>query len=163
MFDWHDHQAIQKLVYNSELYTLVHLSFRPDDRVSHVWIYTLSANRINTGFGFPVVHKSRKSHPSQIRLVHNNNRSPGRMESCWKEAPEGFSRTACSHLTMLPVCLGTLQWHLLSNGSNWQSLAREKRFLVGTRLTCPGVFWMHFRQSFWMAMHMRMCSATPSL
>ena len=135
MFDWHDHQAIQKLVYNSDLYTLVHLSFRPDDRVSHVWICTLSANRINTGFGFPVVHKSHKSHPSQIRLAHNNNQLPGRMESCWKEAPEGFSRTARSHLTMSPVCLGTLQWRLPSNGANWLIVVTSLRRACWTWLS----------------------------
>ena len=31
------------------------------DRVSHVWICTLSANCVETGFGFPIVCKSRKS------------------------------------------------------------------------------------------------------
>ena len=81
-------------------------------------------------FGFPIVHYSRKPHPSQMRLVRwDYNRLLGRTQSCWNEDLEEFFHTVCSHLTNFnksPLCLRALRGRPPRNGANSRCQASYK-------------------------------------
>ena len=99
-------------------------SQRPDNRVSHVWISTLSTHCViqYTAFGFLIVRLSHKPHPSQMRLarltVHLEERKVVRRKT-WKSSFALFA--AISQVSTCHLCaLGALHRHPLNNGANWQ-------------------------------------------